>query len=353
MALSPSQLQYQQAHFYDDRSSEILGTIIAMGVLTTTALALRLACRTHLKVAIGWDDYAIMSAYILNVGNLIVVGLGIRVGSGRHLIAVGQRNVQKFLLLVYIFQIIYGFTMTIIKLSILLFYCRLFPRESVPRYWRAAVYIIAVLCILFWISGVTACIFQCTPVDYAWLRTGEGHCINTLLLFYITSTVTVVTDICILLLPLPIVWKLQMPKAKRYGVMAIFLLGSFVCIASIVRFFYLHEVVPEDATWTQVNPAIWSIVEPSMGIVSASLPIIGPIFRTRITSVRSTSWFSRSKVSGQGSSSYGSGSRSLGRPNAYDEVAKKPVVVATVYSRDTEESDEEMGMPLRDMPARK
>ncbi|KAL8948136.1 MAG: hypothetical protein Q9222_005647 [Ikaeria aurantiellina] len=351
MALSPSELQYQQAHFYDDRSSDILGTIIAMGIVTTAAIALRLACRRHLKVAISWDDYTIIAAYILNVGNLIIDGLGIRLGSGRHLIAVGQRNLQRFLLLSYTFQIIYGVTMTIIKISILLFYCRLFPRESTPRYWRMAVYIIATVMILFCIGGVTACIFQCTPVDYAWLRTGEGHCINTLLLFYISSAVTVVTDVIILLLPMPIVWKLQMPRAKRYGVLAIFLLGGFVCIASIVRFFYLHEIVPTDATWTQINPAIWSIIEPSIGIVSACLPIMGPIFRTKITSVRTTSWFTRSKSSGQGSSSYGPGS--LGRQNAYDQMAKKPAVVATVYSRETSQSDEEMAMPLTDMPSRK
>ena len=50
---------------------------------------------------------------------------------------------------------------------------------------------------------------------------------------------------------------------------------------------------------TQTNPAIWSTIEPSIGIVSACLPIMGPVLRSRaITEIRSTSWFTPSKSSG-------------------------------------------------------
>ncbi|KAI4171562.1 MAG: hypothetical protein LQ343_004154 [Gyalolechia ehrenbergii] len=149
---------------------------------------------------------------------------------------------------------------------------------------------------------------------------------------------------------MPIVWNLQMKPSKKIGVMGVFLLGGFsACVASIVRMFYLNQVVAVDPTWTQVNPAIWSTVEPCIGIVSACLPIIGPTFRTKLGSIRATSWLSRDKRSAQ-SNSYVINPGD--RRNVSGSLQKKPVASATVYSRDTQ-SDEEMAVPLRDIEPRR
>ncbi|KAL8841867.1 MAG: hypothetical protein Q9170_000740 [Blastenia crenularia] len=99
---------------------------------------------------------------------------------------------------------------------------------------------------------------------------------------------------------------------------------------------------------TQVNPAIWSTIEPCVGIVSACLPIIGPALRSKLGPLTGTSWLSRSKRSVQ-SSSYVT--NPLDRRNVPGSLQKKPTVTATVYSRDTL-SDEEMAVPLRDVVSR-
>ncbi|KAL9591776.1 MAG: hypothetical protein Q9179_007381, partial [Wetmoreana sp. 5 TL-2023] len=201
--LTPSDILYQKEHISDDRSSDILGTV---------------------KTAISYDDYTILAAQVLVLGLCFDVGYAVHYGSGRHVLAGGVPNAVKWLQ--YAFEIIYGFAMTLIKLSILMFYCRLFPRESTSVRWRMTVYAFAVAIIAGGLAGTTTAEFQCRPIRYFWTRSGDGSCINMHVLFYIISALTVVTDAALLMLPLPIVWKLQLPKAKKIGVMGIFFLGG-------------------------------------------------------------------------------------------------------------------------------
>ena len=56
--MSQAQISYQTQHINDDRSSEILGTVISMAILSTAAVVVRFACRKKSKVAISYDDYA-------------------------------------------------------------------------------------------------------------------------------------------------------------------------------------------------------------------------------------------------------------------------------------------------------
>ncbi|KAL8851941.1 MAG: hypothetical protein Q9221_003152 [Calogaya cf. arnoldii] len=224
--MSQAQIAYQTEHINDDRSSHILGTAISMAILSTLAVAGRFACRKKLKVALSYDDYSILVGLVLNLGMCFVIGYAIRFGSGRHLLAVGKYNAQQYLKMGYVFQILYAHGMTVIKLSILLFYCRLFPRESTSKRWRFCVYAIAAVCIGFFISRITSTIFQCRPMSYFWTRQGDGKCINELALIYFSQSLSVLTDIFILTLPMPVVWKLRLRKSKKIGVVGIFLLGS-------------------------------------------------------------------------------------------------------------------------------
>ncbi|KAI4272273.1 MAG: hypothetical protein LQ337_005394 [Flavoplaca oasis] len=342
--MSQAEIRYQTEHINDDRSATILGTTISMALLSTLAVIGRYACRKKLRVALSYDDFGIVIGLILNLGMCFVVGYSVHFGSGRHLLAVGKYNVQQFLKLSYAFQLLYGSAITAIKLSILLFYARLFPKESTSKTWRLCLYSLGVICIAFLVAGAPTTIFQCIPVSYMWTREGSARCINEQAFLYFAQAYMVATDVAILSLPIPVVWHLRVRRSKKIGVLGIFLLGSFVCITSIVRFFYVGQIVPFDATWTQVNVTIWSVIEPSTGIVSACLPIMGPLLRLRIADVRSLSWFTRTKSDG---SPHHAGS--AGQQNIV-QMPERSAPAATSYTkpRDMSVSDEEMATPLSD-----
>lgn len=107
----------------------------------------------------------------------------------------------------------------------------------------------------------------------------HGTCLNITALLISTAVLNIFTDIGILILPMPIVWRLQIQRSQKFAVSGVFLLGGFVCVASIVRAFYLAEVVGLDPLWTNLNGGIWSVIEAGVGIVAACLPTMGAILR--------------------------------------------------------------------------
>ncbi|KAI4210361.1 MAG: hypothetical protein LQ351_006810 [Letrouitia transgressa] len=50
-----------------------------------------------------------------------------------------------------------------------------------------------------------------------------------------------------------------------------------VCIGSVYRARIVHRISARDATWSDIEPAIWAAVEIKIGIVSACLPTLRPV----------------------------------------------------------------------------
>lgn len=111
-----------------------------------------------------------------------------------------------------------------IKLSILFFYHRIFP----TRVFRNVSIAIGVAVIAWFVLYVFLIFFACIPLEYFWDKTlPGGHCVNIDdTSYYGTSPPDIVTNIAILILPVPYLWKLQMHRAKKVAIMAIFVLGS-------------------------------------------------------------------------------------------------------------------------------
>ena len=110
------------------------------------------------------------------------------------------------------------------KISILLFYVRIFGRLRYVRYLAHGIgsfticWAIAILIVIF---------LQCQPMERIWNPfIKESSCIQIWLFFIVGSAINSLVDIAILLLPIRPTWNLQMPKAQRISVIGIFSLGS-------------------------------------------------------------------------------------------------------------------------------
>jgi hypothetical protein len=77
--------------------------------------------------------------------------------------------------------------------------------------------------------GITALIantFQCWPVQYFWIKSIEGSCMSgQTTLYTIIGAFSVVEDVLILCLPLPVVWRLQMRLREKIQLTILFLMG--------------------------------------------------------------------------------------------------------------------------------
>jgi hypothetical protein len=94
-----------------------------------------------------------------------------------------------------------------------------------------------------------------------------------------TSSINILIDIWILLLPIPTLLKVQRPAREKAALVAIFSLGVFSTSASIVR---LHTVriytESQDPFFDAVPINLWSVIEVNVGIYCASIPSLKALF---------------------------------------------------------------------------
>ena len=64
------------------------------------------------------------------------------------------------------------------------------------------------------------------------------------------GALNILTDLMILSIPMPLVWKLQADVWRRLSLAFTFLLGGFVVFASIYRFYTIFQFIMEDFTCT-------------------------------------------------------------------------------------------------------
>ena len=69
-------------------------------------------------------------------------------------------------------------------------------------------------------------IFDCMPIHAFWDVEVPRTCIESLHYFLGVAIPNVVTDILLLIFPLPWIWKLVMPTSQKIALSGIFLLGG-------------------------------------------------------------------------------------------------------------------------------
>lgn len=111
------------------------------------------------------------------------------------------------------------------KLALFILYHRLF---AVSGKTRIAIYLGAGVNTIFYVTSAVVLLVYCTP------RRGESYlstkfasrCKSPTQLGLAQGAFGLISDLYIYILPLPVLWRLQMAFRKKLGVMAIFLTGS-------------------------------------------------------------------------------------------------------------------------------
>ncbi|KAL8658935.1 MAG: hypothetical protein Q9202_007352 [Teloschistes flavicans] len=270
--LPPGEIEYQLAHIHDDRSRELYASQSTCLALACIAVALRFVSRRLIHAKIMADDYMILFALVLATGFLGVGLTAVHLGAGKH--AILLRNPIEYFKLVFAISIIYLVNIAAVKFSILLLYRRIF---GIDRAFSVLSWCLAGLIFAYSLGGIFVVIFQCNPVHGFWDLMVPHTCIDFGTPATVTAVLNVITDFLTLALPMPLIWQLQMPFTRKLQLAGVFLLGAFVCIGSIYRAKIVHRISARDATWSDIDPALWASIEICIGIVSACLPTLRPV----------------------------------------------------------------------------
>lgn len=127
-------------------------------------------------------------------------------------------NISRWLLIT---EIIYAWNLCWTKLSLLFMYYRIFHF----RFFKKRAIIVGCFVIMWAITISFLFTFICVPVQKLWKPDIEGHCVDELGVWLANASCTIFTDIVILCLPMPQVWKLQLKTPEKLGLTLVFGLG--------------------------------------------------------------------------------------------------------------------------------
>ncbi|KAJ0325595.1 hypothetical protein COL5a_007406 [Colletotrichum fioriniae] len=198
-------------------------------------------------------------------------------GFGTHYWNIELDAGTKLLKLFYAVQQLYIMIQVFAKISILLFFSRIFP----AKWFQLTVRYFIMFLLLHGLIFLLVIIFQCTPVSSVWDRSNPNRtCLNVTAIGYAGAVFSIVEDLVILVLPIPELVKLQLNIRKKIALGFMFSLGSFACITTMVRLKYLIRFSSTfDTTWDNVDIVIWSIIEEFCAILCASLPALRPLLQ--------------------------------------------------------------------------
>ncbi|KAK5126226.1 hypothetical protein LTR85_010461 [Meristemomyces frigidus] len=254
----------------------LVGNLVSF-VVASILITGRLYARAFLLRHVGIDDYLLVLGWLAALVNCVLATLGTRYGSGMHEIDIPDKYLVPALKLNYATTLCYQASLCFTKLSICVFYLRVFSTTKASR-WQ--VYAMIAFVVAFTVPLEVVTILSCVPPQKTWLPAKSGHCLNTIIAFWTSVACNIISDVWIIVFAAPRVWSLKMQGRQKLALLATLTLGWIVVIAAVIRAVRVGSILHSaDATWRSYDSSIWSAVEVNVSIVCASAPALKPIFK--------------------------------------------------------------------------
>ncbi|KAJ5210990.1 hypothetical protein N7491_010805 [Penicillium cf. griseofulvum] len=167
-------------------------------------------------------------------------------GFGKHQATLTTQEVEGFFRGDYVFSHFYDWAIACIKLSILGLYYRIFSTAVFRR-----VVIGTATFIICWLAAMEIGLgLECIPIESIWNSDIKGKCINLVAFSYFTNITNLITDVWVFLLPLPIIFRLQINRRRKFEIACVFAIGLFTCGVTLARLTVVVSQGSSDFTCT-------------------------------------------------------------------------------------------------------
>ncbi|KAH7065589.1 hypothetical protein B0J12DRAFT_715639 [Macrophomina phaseolina] len=265
----------------EGRAPEFFAVLVVMITLATISTLLRIFVRLRLVKAFGADDYFMVAALVCFVLFTTCALCGVRYGTGRHMADLTPESAMRALRFWWLCYAFYTTTMLFAKISIGFFLLRVTVEQVyIWIIWIAMATTASTGAVFFFVT-----VLQCSPISFFWSKAvgGQGKCVNIeviIALTYFYSAVNALCDLTFGILPIFMLWNLNMSRRTKIVVAPIL---SMACVASagiLVRTAYVKDFRDPDFLYATVDIALWSDVEEGLAITAGSLACLRPLFRT-------------------------------------------------------------------------
>ena len=212
--------------------------------LEIVLVGLRFYARSLTASKFGLDDWLVLTALL---GQFVAGGIAIGktrgiewhearltvtggvkdAGFGQHIGYLEKNNpeavVNLFKYLVAI-PVWYHATVSLAKFAICLLYRRLFPQRSI----HIALYVTMGIMVATAVGSIIADFLACRPFSDNWapLPVQAVHCVDKEALYVWSTLPNIITDVALLVLPIPVIWHLHVSSRLKMALAVTFFFGS-------------------------------------------------------------------------------------------------------------------------------
>lgn len=230
---------------------------------------------------------------LLAIGRTIIQIVSVYHGNGRHRVYISDEDYKYVNFLTWMTQIFLFLNIGLLKCSI----CILILRIKNTPVLNWCLYIMMAGLILTNLECVLVLLAECSPVEKYWHPDVPGKCWDTKVRIYsiylqvglshlapiphspltLPPGYSVVTDLICTLLPIVVLWKVQMKRSLKIAVCGLMSLGLIATATAVVRASSLGTTTT-DLTYAYCMAAIYGNTELHLGIIAANLSLSRSIY---------------------------------------------------------------------------
>lgn len=208
---------------YETRGPNIIACCVVLLVVPSIATFIRLWSRSVAsRSRFWWDDFTLLLTLLFSHLYLIISLWGVSIGLGKHSWMISLDDAKSNLIMLHLSLMFYSTAITLMKLSALALYARLFRVSTRTRWY---LWVLGTFVTIFWVVIMVVPWTNCTPVAKTIDPFIPGKCTTRTDYYIAAGTLNAALDFIILLTPMPLVWKLNLRFKKKVFVSLVFLFG--------------------------------------------------------------------------------------------------------------------------------
>lgn len=264
------------------KGRQVVGVASVALICSALTFCLRSYVRLVIQKRLGKDDYfATASLCILSSLCIMLIHSSYQYGLGAHLSTLSSSSLVELAHATFVCQILYILTTALTKFSIGFYFLRLTRKP----YQRLIIWVAMFVVASFSLVYLAFVSFQCRPAKYIWQQKDPKNISVSCLsrnsmadIAYAHASISCLSDWVFGILPILILWKLDMKLKTKFSVMIVLSLSIVASVATVIRIVHLHTINGlSEFSWEGIGLIKWSLIEPAVALTAANIATLRPL----------------------------------------------------------------------------
>ncbi|KAH7153347.1 hypothetical protein EDB81DRAFT_791224 [Dactylonectria macrodidyma] len=248
-----------------------------MVFFTTVWTVMRIISRNMRKTRYHTEDYFYFIGQIVYYGFIASVIIFVVVGGVGHSVSELAPDVlHRFSQIMIACQMTFGASLGFIKIAVIGMIRRIFRTGG--RLFVAATWAATALSLGWALYAISLPFTICTPAESASAAGAPQKCVDGFKAYVALAVLDILSEVAIVLLPMKLVYDLQMNRAHKLALLGVFGAGFVTIVFSCVRLYYLYNTDITNITKSVATSFVSTVLQAGIAVMVASSPMLRPVF---------------------------------------------------------------------------